>query len=208
MGIPAEHDIELASADDIAASCDILGSAFSQDPLLRWLCERPEIYSDLFRLDAECLYKHHHCIYLNRERTGAAMWLPPGISTKSNNLHWRMLPLGWNLVSKGGLKRLVTRADALKKVTLAAHPAEPHFYLSSVGASLGQQGRGIGSALLKAGLTACDKRGAIAYLESSNVRNNPLYERHGFEVIADATLPDGGPTIWFMKRAAREGLSR
>ncbi|HAT26776.1 MAG TPA: hypothetical protein DCS89_07175 [Gammaproteobacteria bacterium] len=54
----------------------------------------------------------------------------------------------------------------------------------------------------------CDKQGAIAYLESSNVKNNPLYERHGFEVIGEATSPDGGPTIWFMKRAAREGLSQ
>jgi len=104
--------------------------------------------------------------------------------------------------------RLVTRGDALEKVTLAAHPAEPHFYLGFVGASLGKQELGIGSALLKAGLTACDKQGAIAYLESSNVENNPLYEQHGFEVIAEATLPDGGPTIWFMKRAAREGFSR
>jgi len=208
MGIPDEHDIELASADDMTAACDILGSAFSQDPLLRWLCERPDIYSDLFRLEAECLYKHHHCIYLNRERTGAAMWLPPGISTKSAKLHWRMLPFGWNLVRRGGLKRFVTRGEALGKVTLAAYPAEPHFYLGFIGASLGQQGRGIGSALLKAGLAACDKQAAIAYLESSNVENNPLYERHGFEVIGEATLPDGGPTIWFMKRAAREGLSQ
>ena len=87
MGIPDEHDIELASADDMTAACDILGSAFSQDPLLKWLCERRDIYSNLFRLNAECLYKHHDCIYLNREPTGAAMWLPPGISTKPNNQH-------------------------------------------------------------------------------------------------------------------------
>jgi hypothetical protein len=106
-----------------------------------------------------------------------------------------ILPLGWNLVSKGGLNRLVTTGDPLEKVTLAAHPAEPHFYLGFVGASLGQQGRGIGSTLLKSGMTAFDRQGAIAYLESCNIKNNPLYERHGFEVFADATLPDSGPTV-------------
>ncbi len=204
MTIPPEHDIQLARAADMVTATNILGSAFSHDLLLNWLSERPEIYNDLFRIAAESLYKQHHCVYLNRERSGAAMWLPPGISTKSN-LHWRMLLLGWKL-RKGGFKRLLARGDALDKVTLAEHPAEPHFYLHSIGASLGHQGRGIGSALLKAGLNACDQQGAIAYLESTNIKNNPLYERYGFEVVGDATLPDSGPTIWFMKRAAQQSL--
>ena len=115
MGIPAEHDIELASAEDMAAACDILGSAFSQDPLLRWLCERPDIYRDLFRLEAECLYKHHHCIYLNRERAGAAMWLPPGISTKSNKLHWRMLPLWLESCEQGWAQALGNKGGCIRE---------------------------------------------------------------------------------------------
>ncbi len=56
---------------------------------------------------------------------------------------------------------------------------------------------------MKAGLDVCDQQRAPAYVESSNERNNPLYQRHGFEVISEATLPDGGPKIWFMQRAAR-----
>lgn len=204
MALSPEHDIQLARADNMATVCDILGSAFSHDPLLNWLSERQEIYSDLFRIEAESLYKQHHCVYLNRQRTGAAMWLPPGISTESK-LHWRMLLLGWKL-RKGGFTRLRKRGEILDKITLAEHPAEPHFYLHSIGASLGHSGQGIGAALLKAGLNACDKLGAIAYLESTNIKNNPLYERHGFEVLGDATLPDSGPTIWFMKRAAQRSL--
>ena len=49
----------------------------------------------------------------------------------------------------------------------------------------------------------CDEQGLPAYLESSNVLNVPLYQRHGFEVMAEAALPQGGPSAWFMWREAR-----
>ncbi|MEM8768046.1 MAG: GNAT family N-acetyltransferase, partial [Pseudomonadota bacterium] len=37
-------------------------------------------------------------------------------------------------------------------------------------------------------------------LESSNIRNNPLYERFGFEVVEERQLGDDGPSIWLMRR--------
>jgi hypothetical protein len=44
-----------------------------------------------------------------------------------------------------------------------------------------------------------DRDGAIACLESSNARNLPLYERHGFEVLGEVQT-GGSPTIWPMLR--------
>ena len=47
--------------------------------------------------------------------------------------------------------------------------------------------------------TVCDRDGVLAYLESSNLRNVPLYERHGFEVLG-AIQAGGSPSIVPMLR--------
>ncbi len=65
------------------------------------------------------------------------------------------------------------------------------------------QGQGVGSALLKQGIRHVDEQGMPAYLESSEARNVTLYERHGFEVVAEEVLPGAGPRVWFMWREAR-----
>ena len=130
------------------------------------------------------------------------MWLPVGAPLKSP-FHWRLLVAGWKLFASGGVGGL-KRGWLVEKLMSERHPAQPHFYLRSIGAGLENQGCGIGSALIKAGLEACDQQCMPAYLESSNVRNNALYQRHGFEVIGEAKLPENGPTIWFMHREARE----
>ncbi len=62
------------------------------------------------------------------------------------------------------------------------------------------QGRGIGSALLRPVLTRCDREGVPAYLEASSERNRALYARHGFEVVERIELPGGGPPMWRMWR--------
>lgn len=201
MEVPLEHSIRAAQDGEMEAVSKILASAFSHDPVFTWLSGYPEVYADMFRLEAESLYKRHGRIYINGDQSGAAMWLPPGISSQPR-FHWRLLPLAVKLLNRRML-RTATRADLLGKMMAEWHLAEPHFYLRSIGARLDAQGRGIGSALLKAGLAEVDAQGMQAYLESSNAKNNPLYQRFGFEIIGEDTLFGGGPTIWFMRRAAR-----
>jgi len=197
----AARTIRLASPNEIGTVCDILASAFTDDPIMAWLSGHPQIYSALFRSEAEALYKKHGLVYLNGDNTGAAMWLPAGIPHKAP-FHWRMLSVAWKLVSTSGFASL-KRGMVLDTIFEEQHIKEPHFYLHAIGAAYNNQGRGIGSALLKTGLKACDEQGMPAYLESSNIKNNVLYERYGFKVIAETTLPDNGPGIWFMRREAQ-----
>ena len=89
-------------------------------------------------------------------------------------------------------------------VTLdAAHPDEPHWYLSTIGTSPDARGSGLGKALMKAGLDRADAEHAPAYLESSKESNIRYYERFGFEVTREIVIPGGGPTLWGMWRQSR-----
>jgi ribosomal protein S18 acetylase RimI-like enzyme len=45
------------------------------------------------------------------------------------------------------------------------------------------QGNGLGSELMRYSVTRFDRDGALAYLETANPRNIPLYQRFGFEVM-------------------------
>jgi GNAT superfamily N-acetyltransferase len=72
--------------------------------------------------------------------------------------------------------------------------------LSGIGTDPPAQGTGVGTALMQSRLTQCDATGLPAYLESSKESNVPFYERHGFQVTKEITIPGGGPKLWLMWR--------
>jgi predicted N-acetyltransferase YhbS len=80
------------------------------------------------------------------------------------------------------------------------HPTEPHWYLAVLGTDPAHQGKGIGGALQRVVLDRCDREGVPAYLESSKESNVPYYERFGWRVTSELTLPKGGPTLYLMWR--------
>lgn len=126
---------------------------------------------------------------------GAALWVPPGVAAVHDDdaaeLEARM-----GVLDPTALSRAAACTDAFA----AVHPAEPAWYLNFLGVAPGQQGRGIGSALLRSVLAQCDVGGEAAYLEATSERNRALYERHGFRVLREIPLPDGGPTSYAMWR--------
>ncbi|WP_373696803.1 GNAT family N-acetyltransferase [Microvirga yunnanensis] len=80
-------------------------------------------------------------------------------------------------------------------------PDEPHWYLPLIGVNPAQQGKGYGSALLKHALRLCDEDGTLAYLESSNPKNIPLYQRHGFQVLGTIQVGNSPPITPMLRRA-------
>jgi hypothetical protein len=58
--------------------------------------------------------------------------------------------------------------------------------------------------LVKEGLARADQANYPCYLETSEERNLPFYERCGFKVVESALLGDGGPTAWGMRRDSLE----
>lgn len=171
--------------------------AFATDPLLRWMLPDPERYLAFFPRVA----RHyggaafdHGSAYRTADFTASALWLPPGIGPDEAALGAVMQ----EAVDPHRLDFVFALFDQVGK----AHPAEPHWFLPAIGVEPLCQGRGYGSALLERSLAACDREHRVAYLEASNPRNVPLYQRFGFEVIGELQAGDS-PRVIPMRRAAR-----
>lgn len=187
-----------ADADIVSQT---LADAFADDPVVTWLLPRTMSRRDwrvrrLWTLTAHSYLRQDKPVYLTADGHGAALWAPPGtwvppLSEQLRDLP-RMLPV---------FGRNVVQASKLQSQMVTAHPKRPaHWYLYAIGTRVESQGRGLGSALLREVLDKVDEAGEPAYLESSNIRNVPLYERHGFVVLDELTITGGGPTLWRMWR--------
>ena len=191
--------IRAAGRADVPALVGLLCRAFDADPVTNWLLRqdghRAAALASYFRLSLELTIPHGH-VFITEDALGTAAWAPPG-KWRAGRLRqlWR-LPAFLHAV---GLRRAPHVLPAVVALD-ARHPVQPHYYLFELAVEPRCQGRGIGSALLRHGLERCDREGRPAYLESSNPRNNPLYERHGFRVVERHTLGEDGPPVWLMWR--------
>ncbi|TDG12940.1 GNAT family N-acetyltransferase [Seongchinamella unica] len=180
---------------------DVLAEAFSEDPVMNWVIPEPALYADFFTLLVRDLFLPRGIAHLDSGRQAAALWLPPGIKFDIAP-SFSLLGLVLRLLLRKGPRPLL-RIPQQERLFGRHIPVDPHYHLVFIGCRKSAQGQGLGSAMLKQGTRICDQQQMPAYLESSNELNVPLYQRHGFEVIAEESLPGGGPRVWFMWREAR-----
>jgi ribosomal protein S18 acetylase RimI-like enzyme len=132
---------------------------------------------------------------------GVAVWQPPGRYPMSARRQLRAAP---RLVPV--LLRLGPRFAELRRMgeaVDAAFPTDPVLYLQVLGVAPALQRRGVGAALLAAGLRAADSDGVDAYLETAGEANVAYYRGHGFELVEPGRpLHDGGAVMWRMRRPA------
>ncbi|WP_328589989.1 histidinol-phosphatase, partial [Streptomyces cacaoi] len=88
--------------------------------------------------------------------------------------------------------------EQMEELLRPHRPTVPVWFLATVGVAPGRQGHGLGTAVVRPGVTAAHQEGVPAYLETSDVRNLPFYQRLGFTVDAEVAVPDGGPRTWCM----------
>ena len=191
------HKVETATAADGAAVFAVQTQAFGSDPATRWTWPDPKAYLGAFPHFAKAFggaaFSHGSAHRIGS--AGAALWLPPGVGEDEAAMDALMQSTA----------DAQTAADGPQVMQQMAryHPHEPHWYLPLIGIDPAHQGKGLGGVLMRYATDICDRDGVLAYLESSNPRNVPLYERHGFEVLG--TIQAGSsPVITPMLRKPRK----
>jgi ribosomal protein S18 acetylase RimI-like enzyme len=192
--------IRPAAPADGPALSGVLAAAFAGDPLNDWLLPDRATRERRLRLGMG----HVLCeVYVPRggalttaARDGVALWERPGDEQPSGLRQLRGLPAFVRTFGRR-LPRAMRAFDSVEH----RRPEEDHWFLDVLAVAPGRQGRGIGSALVRAGTAEADAAGAPAFLATSNARNVPLYERLGFAVGEEYDL---GPVhVWTMLRPAR-----
>lgn len=180
---------------------DVITLAFSSDPAARWIYPNAQQYLEVFpnfiRMFGGKAFQHKSAYYVDGF-TAAALWLPPNVSSDEDAL----VSLFKNTVSCTIQDELFYVFEQMGKY----HPTEPHWYLPMIGTDPNRQGQGLGSILLRHALTRCDRDNLPAYLESSNAKNVPLYERFGFELLGTIQV-GSSPPIFPMRREPKTTVS-
>lgn len=194
--------------DQEEASAALAARAFHDDPIFVWI--EPAVAARRRMLEAMFLAltrrSHRLAIALTTgpSMLGVSLWKSPELR--------RLTP---EQQAMTGIDRLGESLEPAARDRFAAvfEPAgaaleevspEPVWYLGVLAVEPGQQGRGIGTSLMRPILDRADVGHYAVTLETGQPKNLPLYRRYGFEVTRELPPPEpGGPVVWTMKRPAR-----
>lgn len=174
----------------------VLTLAFAADPPTRWLFPESDEYLRHFPIFARALggaALPRRTALATRDHAGVALWLAPDAAPDEEALA--------RLIEEGVAPQKQADMAAVVEEMVRCHPEEPHWYLPLIGVEPARQGRGLGAVLLRAALQRVDAEGLPAYLESTNPRNRPLYEQHGFAPIGEIKIGSCPPIVPMLRRA-------
>jgi ribosomal protein S18 acetylase RimI-like enzyme len=190
-----KQTIKTATASDAEAVMALVVLAFSADPAARWAYSDPQQYLTHFPSFVSVFggnaFAHESAYYVDGY-VGAALWLPPEVHPDEETL----IPLLQRTVAESLHQDLFAVFEQMGHY----HPQEPYWYLPLIGVDPSHQGQGYGSALLQHSLLPCDRDHRCAYLESTNPKNIPLYERHGFEVLGEIQVGTSPPIFPMLRK--------
>jgi GNAT superfamily N-acetyltransferase len=172
-------EIRSATPDEMPHAVAAIVAAFLIDPAARfaWPAARDYLKAmplAIHEFAGACF--EHGTAYISADFCGTALWLPPGTQPNGEALE----KVFRDTAKPEHLDDLLATFEKMDQ----SHPKEAHWYLPMIGVDPKAQGKGLGAELLRYAIARCDRDRALAYLETANPRNIPLYERFGFEVMA------------------------
>jgi GNAT superfamily N-acetyltransferase len=185
------------------AIVETLTLAFTDDPLMSWLFDDDARRPDQLRVWWQWIITNrqaHVDVLATEDDRSAALWHGPDPVEDGRTSAFPEMLAG--LIGAEAMGRKLPAMSVIP----AAHPTERHWYLAAVGTRPEFQGTGSGPRVLRPVLERCDAEGVPAYIESSNARNIPFYERHGFVAVGRIEVPEGGPVLTPMWREPQPHL--
>jgi ribosomal protein S18 acetylase RimI-like enzyme len=195
--------VRRARAEERDAISQLLGAAFMDDPVSRWVfpdeAHRRVVHPRFFGVFLDTALRDGW-VDVTEDVAAAALWLPiaagdgDGHDGDDDDMAVRL----------GEADPGNERAGIVGRLLGEAHPLDrPHHYLPCIVAAPGRQSQGLGGALLASALERCDREGVAAYLEASSARSRGLYERLGFAFTGRTVDLPEGPQLWPMWREPR-----
>ncbi|MBU1289146.1 MAG: GNAT family N-acetyltransferase [Alphaproteobacteria bacterium] len=196
MQINLPDNVRAATQADWRQLGDITSEAFFDDPVNKWIFGTNRAIKSAFTILARDVYLKNGLCYLAGDG-GATMWSLADANRNPPPMAMLSLVSG---VMRWGTKGAIKRAIAAGEVMDANHPHEPHMYLFTIGTRRAARGKGLGKALIRPMLEACDHDGLPAYLENSNPENTGFYMSHGFDHMKYIEVGPGAPPLQAMWR--------
>lgn len=168
----------VANPGHVESCTATLTLAFNNDLATRRLFSRPDCYLETFPHFARAISGSAfsaNTVYYTEGFGAVAVWLAPGARSDENAL----IQIIQENSNSEDMEDLMLTMEEMA----IYRPKEPHWYLPMIGCDPLKQGQGHGSAIMEAALMTVDSQKMPAYLESSNYRNIPFYERYGFKVL-------------------------
>lgn len=189
--------IRVAGNADRDAVAAMLARAFADDPAMSYIFPDPAVRTrkmpGLFRLlfdeDAGGMR------LLTAGGEAATFWRGPG---QTRTTYWHMLRQALPMIGTFGTA--LGRALAVSNAIDLHFPRGDYWYLHIAGCDPAAQGRGLGGAVVRAGLERMAGSRLPAYLETATERNLGFYQAIGFAVTGEWRVAKDGPTFWSMWR--------
>jgi ribosomal protein S18 acetylase RimI-like enzyme len=197
----AESWIEIGPSR-LEAAVEVLSLAFQDDPLMKYVFSGPSYSRDVrevFRFVCEARLELGWPIIAtvgDRGLTGVACLSAPGDKIWPASLAKKYDRLQASIGYES-----FNRMGRFSRLSREHEPAQPHYYLATIGVHPEFQGRSLGGVMLDAvhELSESHPESTGVYLETARQENVGMYEHRGYRVSARDKLDDT-VGFWYMFR--------